>query len=208
MISVNICYNPSPSVDSTAKSVQYFKPLSPNWRFRVGTSIKIKKTVDIKELAAFLQELAKSVENGGTDELAGIEDFGKIKIGIRNEFGQITIKTKVTPSKPVEEGGQGESESSGKPKYKHLKKRMKSTFKLLVKMIHDGQMPPGEAVETFLEDSELMVSYPGYGDEYYDSYTKACTAFQAAYESGDMDRMHEAIDVLVHEKSRCHAKYD
>jgi XXXCH domain-containing protein len=53
-----------------------------------------------------------------------------------------------------------------------------------------------------------MVSYPGYGDEYYESYIKACEAFKAAFESGDVAKMHETIDVLVHEKSRCHAKYD
>lgn len=174
----------------------------------MGDSMKIKKSVDQNELADFLVSLADGIRNGGKDELAGIEDFGKIKIEIKNEFGQISLKAKVKPSRPTgaEEGC--ETSAPGKPKYKHLKKRMKSTFKLLVKMIHDGEVPPAEAVELFLDDSKLMVSYPGYGDEYYESYTKACDAFKDAFVAGDVAKMHETIDVLVHEKSRCHAKYD
>lgn len=174
----------------------------------MGNSAKIQRTLDKKELAEFLRELANGIENGGKDELAGVEDFGKIKIGIKDEFGQISLKAKIKPAKSVETDLEGDTQSPGKPKYKHLKKRMKSTFKVLVKMIHDGQVPPKEAVDVFLEDSKLMVSYPGYGDEYYDDYTKACENFQTAFESGDVAKMHETIDVLVHEKSRCHAKYD
>jgi XXXCH domain-containing protein len=174
----------------------------------VGNTVKIQKYVDNKELAAFLRDMAEALEKGGKDELACVEDFQKIKIAVKNEFGQIQLKAKIKPGGTCE-GAEGESpETLGKPKYKHLKKRMKSSFKMLVKMIHDGQAPPKEAVESFLEDSELMVSYPGYGDEYYESYIKACEAFKAAFESGDVAKMHETIDVLVHEKSRCHAKYD
>jgi len=85
---------------------------------------------------------------------------------------------------------------------------MRSTFKMLVNMIHDGTVPPREAVDSFLDDSALMITYPGYGDEFYESYATACAAFKTAYEAADIEKMHETIDVLVHEKSRCHAKYD
>lgn len=172
----------------------------------VGNSIQIKKTVDAKELAAFFCDLADAVENGGKGDLAGVKEFGKIKISVKNEFGQISLKAKIKPSKPCDV--ETEKKSHDTPKYKHLKKRMKSSFKLLVKMIHDNQVPPKEAVHSFLEDSKLMVSYPGYGDEYYDDYTKACEVFKMAFESGDVSKMHGPIDFLVHEKSRCHAKYD
>lgn len=176
----------------------------------MANSIKIQKYVDKKGTASFLRELADALENGGTGELACVDDFQKIKIAIKNEFGQISVKAKIRlegECKAPEDSGDDSGESD-KPKYKHLKKRMKSSFRLLLKMIHDGQTPPEEAVESFLSDSALMVTYPGYGDEYYESYAKACEAFGAAYRSGDLGRMNEAIDALVHEKSRCHAKYD
>lgn len=171
--------------------------------------MKLNKYIDRKELAAFFREFADALENGGADELACVDEFSKIKIGVKDEFGQIHLKVKVKAMDAGEpsEGTETEAEL-GKPKYKRLKKRMKSSFKLLVKTIHDGEIPPVEAVESFLADSALMVTYPGYGDEFYDSYTKACQTFKTAFGSGDLDAMHKAIDALAHEKSRCHAKYD
>lgn len=177
----------------------------------MGNSVKIRKSVDKQEFAAFLRDMAEALEQGGKDELACLDDFQKVQVSFKQEYDQIQLKAKIRPAGVCdEESPEGEEggETPGKPKYKHLKKRMKGSFRLLVKMIHDGEMPPAEAVESFLEDSALMVTYPGYGDEFYDRYTSACEAFRAAYAAGDMDRMHETIDVLVHEKSRCHAKYD
>lgn len=171
--------------------------------------MKFNKYVDRNGLASFFRQLADALEQGGTGELECVDEFTKMKIGVKDEYGQLTLKVKVkVPDTcvPSEEGG--DADTPARPKYKDLKKRMKASFRVLVKMIHDGQTPPAQAVEEFLADSALMVSYPGYGDEYYERYTEACEAFKAAYESGDAERMHKAIDVLVHEKSRCHAKYD
>lgn len=176
--------------------------------------MKINKYVDQTELAGFLRELADAVENGGEGELACVNDFKKLKIAIKNEFGQINVKLKIKAADTCEEEGveapTAEAAEAGqaKPKYKHLKKRMKSSYKMIVKMIHDGEVPPAEAVESFLADSDLMVTYPGYGDEYYDDYITVCEAFKKAYESGDLAKMDEAIGAISHEKSRCHAKYD
>jgi len=176
----------------------------------VGESIKIQKYVDDKGLIAFLRDLADALENGGKDELACVEDFRKMKIGVKKEFGQINVKVRVKPEGVCEAdaGGEREGDAPLKPKYSHLKKRMKSSFRLILKMIHEGLVPPAEAVESFLEDSRLMVTYPGYGDEYYASYVEVCERFEAAYQAGDLEKMHEAVDALAHEKSRCHAKYD
>lgn len=170
----------------------------------MGDSTKIERYGTERELAEFFRELADALENGGNDELVCLQGFRKMKIAVKSDFGQLMLKARI---KPACAGGEAD-DAEAKPKYSHLKKRMKSSFRLLVKMVHDGQMPPGEAVESFLEDSALMVTYPGYGDEYYDSYTRACDAFRAAFDAGDMPKMHETLDVLIHEKSRCHAKYD
>lgn len=175
----------------------------------MAESIKIQKYVDDKGLAGFFRDLADALENGGEGELACVEDFRKIKIAVKKEFGQINVKVRVKPEGVCEaETGGEEGDGPSRPKYSRLKKRMKSSFRLLLKMIHEGQVPPAEAVASFLEDSRLMVTYPGYGDEYYDSYVEVCERFEAAYKSGDLEKMHEAVDALAHEKSRCHAKYD
>lgn len=178
----------------------------------MGTDTKATSQMDIRELPAFFRLLADAIEKGGDGEFAGIDDFRKFKISGKNEFGQVTVKVKfksVGECEAAEEAEEcDECRASGTLKYKHLKKRMKSSFRLIFKMIHEGQMPPAEAVESFLADSGLMIGYPGYGDEYYAQYAKVCAAFKAAFESGDLARMGEAVDAIAHEKSRCHAKYD
>ena len=175
----------------------------------MSNDTSISKYVEPAELAEFLRNLADALENGGHDEFACVDDFRKIKIAVKNEYGQINLKAKFKAAKPCDTGtATDETGAPAKLKYKDLKKRMKSSFRILVKMIHEGAVPPKEAVDAFLADSALMVTFPGYGDEYYESYTNACAEFKAAFESGDQARMHAAVDVLVHEKSRCHAKYD
>ena len=174
----------------------------------MSNDMSISRYLDPKELAAFLRDLADAVENGGHDEFACVDDFRKIKVGVRNEYGQIHLKAKFKAARPC---GPDLFDADGqpvKPEYKELKKRMRASFRILVKMTHDGVMPPGEAVDAFLADSALMVTYPGYGDEFYESYTAVCQELKDAYESGEIERMHAAVDKLVHEKSRCHAKYN
>ncbi|MBG0788957.1 MAG: GAK system XXXCH domain-containing protein [Desulfovibrionaceae bacterium] len=171
--------------------------------------MKVSKYVDRTELAAFFRRLADALENGGSDELECVDAFKKMKIGVKEEFGQLHLKAKIKvpdaclPSEE-DEGG----ETPAKPKYSSLKKRMKTSFKVIVKMIHEDRTPPAEAVESFLADSALMVTYPGYGDEYYESYMRACDGLAEAFEDGDMEKLHRAVDALIHEKTRCHAKYD
>lgn len=178
----------------------------------MGTDTKATRHMDMQELPAFFRLLADALEKGGDGEFANIDDFRKFKISGKNEFGQVTVKAKFKSGGECEADDRGEEsdecQTAGMPKYKHLKKRMRSSFKLVFKLIHEGQTPPAEAVESFLADSDLMIAYPGYGDEYYAQYAKACAEFKAAFESGDLARMGETIDAIAHEKSRCHAKYD
>ncbi|QJB57446.1 GAK system XXXCH domain-containing protein [Pseudodesulfovibrio sp. zrk46] len=173
--------------------------------------MKINKFTEISDIAAFLRDFADAIENGGANEFACVDDFKKIKIVVKKEFGQIQLKAKVRTNETcVEPSITEDAQSSApvKPDYKILKKQMRSSFKVLVKMIHDNQLPPKEAVDSFLKDSALMVTYPGYGDEYYESYSLTCEALKKAFEANDMDALHKAVDALIHEKSRCHAQYD
>lgn len=171
---------------------------------------KLIQQMNRKDVADYLRTLADSLDVGGRDEFACLDDFHKIKVKIKNDYGQLTLKASIRSTRPCEPPRYNENgeQVEVKPGYSDLKKRMRSSFRVLVNMIHDGKTPPREAVDDFLADSALMVTYPGYGDEYYDEYIRVCDQFRDAYESGDMDRMHAAVDALVHEKSRCHARYD
>jgi len=175
----------------------------------MGNETKIDKCLDKQELIAFLRDLAEAVEHGGKDEFACVDDFRKLKLSVKNEFGRFSLKARFKSAAEcsAEELAEGADES-GRPRYKSLKKRMRSSFRMILKLIHEGQVPPEAAMRSFLDDSALMVTYPGYGDEYYEEYTRSCEALRTAFEAGNLEAMHAAIDVIAHEKSRCHAKYD
>lgn len=174
-------------------------------------SIKIDKFMNKEELPAFFRELADVLEKGGEGELSCAEDFRKFKIRVRDEYGQVSLRVKLKAASGCQSGmdyiDSGLPAGQGRPRYSDLKKRMGNSFKVVFKMIHQGKLPPRDAVASFLADSELMVSYPGYGDPYYDIYTRACADFAEAYESGDLDRLNRTVDELVHQKGHCHAKY-
>lgn len=178
----------------------------------MGIKNKIETYIPVSGLPRFLHDLADAIERGGTDDFTCVEDFEKIKISIKKEFGQVAIKTHFKPRKPcapiskVDENGL--PLEGTKPPYEDLKKRMKSSFKMIVKMVHDEQLPPKAAVDSFLADSELMVSYPGYGDEYYDEYMQACEAFRKAFASGDVAHCRETVIAISKQKGQCHARYD
>lgn len=177
----------------------------------MGNKSKVIQYLEAEEIPAYFRALADAIEQGDDGEFACASDFRKFKITGRLEYGKVRLKTKFKSTQECVDEEIRDAAMAGtppKPDYKALKKRMRSSFKMLLKMVHDGQMPPKAAVDAFLEDSALMVTYPGYGDEYYESYTQACKALEAAYQAEDMEKMHEAIDVLIHEKSRCHADYD
>ncbi|WP_319764644.1 GAK system XXXCH domain-containing protein [Maridesulfovibrio sp.] len=179
---------------------------------------KIERMMSAEELPDFLRKMASAIENGATDEnayLASIEGFEKLKMGIRNENGQTVIKIKAKPSKEIPATHLSETEVDEPAetpglKYTHLKKRMKKSFKIIFKALHTGNLPPKEAVQEFIDDSHLMVTYTdqGYGDEFYDEYIAGCDAFQKAFDEGDVEKAHAACDELNHIKTQCHAKYD
>lgn len=177
----------------------------------MGNQSKVIQYIEAGELPAYFRALADAIETGEDGEFACASDFKKFKITGKLEFGKVRLKTKFKSEQECvgeEALGLAAEDKPTKPDYKTLKKRMRSSFKMLLKMVHDGQIPPQEAVDSFLEDSALMVTYAGYGDEYYDSYTQACDALKTAHAAGDIEKMHTAVDVLIHEKSRCHANYD
>ncbi len=180
---------------------------------------KIKKNITQEELPDFLRKIADALENGAPESdayLVVIEGFKKLKINIRNDFGHTAVKVtaKPMPESPQISADDTETEypieietETGKPKYKTLKKRMKSSFRAIFKAIHAGNFPTVEAIDEFITDSHLMVSYEGFGDEYYAEYITACDAFQEAVEKKDIEAAHKACDELNSIKAHCHAQH-
>ncbi|MBF0480788.1 MAG: GAK system XXXCH domain-containing protein [Desulfovibrionaceae bacterium] len=174
---------------------------------------KIERTMQRSELPAFFRELADALEQGGESPLSGLSRSSKFKISAKDEFGHLSVKIKIK-SQWGEALGEDETPAAegekpfAKPRYKDMKKRMKGDFRLIVKSLHEGGLPPGEVVERFVADARLMVTFPGKGEEFYDDFSHAVEEFAAAFAAGDRLAMGAMAEALAHQKARCHAIYD
>ncbi len=100
---------------------------------------------------------------------------------------EVVLKVKTPDAAAIPPHADPPARSPGRPSYKSLKKRMRSSFKALRRAVQAGAMPPPEAAASFLSDSLLMVEYPGYGDEHYEAYRQATEALRAALKAAPTD---------------------
>jgi XXXCH domain-containing protein len=114
-----------------------------------------------------------------------------LKIKVEAEVDPANTSKKAAAHDGAEGGGQGEQASpesevekakkkSKKANFKRLKKNMKKTFKAISEQVSASRLPERSDLDQFFADSEKMVSYPGYGDEYYPAYQRACQALKNA----------------------------
>lgn len=94
-----------------------------------------------------------------------------------------------------------------KEKYKRLKKRMDADFKIIRKAVKEDRLPPEPTVERFLEDSTAMVTYPGFGDPYYEAYMLACNRLRGSVAQGDLEAVRGAVRELREQEQRCHDEF-
>jgi XXXCH domain-containing protein len=177
----------------------------------MGGECRIERYMPRQALPDFLRELADAVEHGGGEgEFESVNGFYKLKLSAKEEFGQLSVKMKLKSPKACKSeqaDAPGWTGTSGEelPSYKKLKKRMRASFRMILKMLQAGQTPPAEAVASFLADAEVMTKYQGKGEEFYPDFTRACQDFSEAYASGDALRIGAIAEELAHQKARCHA---
>lgn len=94
-----------------------------------------------------------------------------------------------------------------RPKYKSLKKRMKGQFKAIKDAVSRAEAPPKALVHAFAKDSELMITYPDEGEEYYKAYELALQKFLVAAADGNPQEIAAAVNGLDEVKAACHDKY-
>ncbi|MFA7382818.1 MAG: GAK system XXXCH domain-containing protein [Desulfurivibrionaceae bacterium] len=176
--------------------------------------MKFEKTMPFKNAADFLRVLAQMIEHGNMEELKefdlAFDDFKKMKLELKREGGQLYLKAKVKAAATgtvCGEEADEDVEADGKPKYKIVKKRLDKCFKAMGEALKKGLIPEKGEVALFIADSELMVEYPGHGDEHYDQYAKLCVQFNVACENGDLAAMQEKHAELKAMKKLCHEQY-
>lgn len=173
-----------------------------------GKSLKMEKVLDAKETEALASCLCDVLGVRGCLEPGDVDRF---KLVVK--YGEQGVTAKLKIGYPAERAPEGATDdecidpTEERVKYDKLKKRMKKSFKAIVESVEQGEPLPAEAVESFVADSAVMVSFPGYGDQYYKEYMKAHKAFVAACGDGDPEAIREAVEALAYCKDRCHALY-
>ena len=89
-------------------------------------------------------------------------------------------------------------------KYRPLKKILKKSLKNIADYVVEKRLPPALVMDDVMAQVKVMVSYPGFGDEYYPAFIAACDALYKAYRKKDQVSFAESFAVVVSLKKECH----
>jgi XXXCH domain-containing protein len=185
-----------------------------------GPKQKMEVVLPREELSDFFKQLGEDVDSGaltlsGTD--IDLSNFVELKVSVEPMGDQVMAKVKVKypealyiPQEGMTVGGVAAAagvETGAKPKYKSLKKAMKKTWKHIVESVNAGARPQDEVVRTFYDQSLMMITYPGKGDDFYNAYEVAVNRMMSAYESEDHGELAEAVDAVGKLYKACHDRY-
>jgi XXXCH domain-containing protein len=177
--------------------------------------------VGADEAPDFFAKLAEGMREGrlavGDVELE-LDGFKSLSVSLKQEgAGGYKAKVKLKYAQPAhapececpacQAAQEYDIGAEGRPKYKSLKKRMKGDFKAIHQALVNGTMPNEQLMANFVEDSRLMCTYPGMGDEFYPKYLEIVDAFAAAVQSGDLQAAKDRQQDLYHSMKECHDIY-
>lgn len=129
------------------------------------------------------------------------------RVPVEEETERSSRETSTAPAEPKRTAPAPKPTKKRLPNYKQLKKRMKATFKALYLAARASALPSKEIHDSFVEDSRLMIQYPGKGDPMYDEYNKAIDDLEQAYANGNISGYAEAVEQLNTLKTDGHAEY-
>ena len=172
-------------------------------------TVKVKRELELVEVAHFLREMADMFEGrqSGLDGDAGLplQDFHKIEIKMKRQMTAVSLKMKIEQDETAEE--EASADGQNKPNYKKLKKQMQETYKTIRRCLSDKRLPDELTIQSFMRDALIMVSYPDYGDEYYEAFAQACQRFSQACETRDLEMVRGAFAEIVQIKEDCHDRH-
>lgn len=84
---------------------------------------------------------------------------------------------------------------------------MKNNFEIMEKAIKAGEIPTEDVVNSFLEDSNKMMSFEGDSTVFNEDFKKACNDFKSAFDSKDLTLLQEKIVAIDAITKICHEKF-
>lgn len=183
---------------------------------------KIKHEMPREAIPTYLRLLADALEKKTEDlpdEMSDLpEPIAKLELKgkLRGESWELKIKIKAEESFAAEQGAAPAAAASETARpatpqmgYKHLKKKMKSSFKDIGESLAAQKLPEPEVLNAFLAQSDLMMAFSAdkYGASQYSTYRDACSSLARAYESKNWAAFKSAYANLDQLKKDCHHKY-
>ncbi|WP_291323655.1 GAK system XXXCH domain-containing protein [Desulfonatronospira sp.] len=95
----------------------------------------------------------------------------------------------------------------GNTGYKILKKRMKKNFAGILRNARNYQLPPEKDLISFIQDSETMVQYPGYGDDFYLKFKDKVREMHESFEQNDSRNFFQKCLEVNQIQKDCHRQY-
>jgi len=89
-------------------------------------------------------------------------------------------------------------------KFRPLKKGLQQSFKNLSNSIERNKLPDPKTLDRFLDEVSLMVSYPGFGDEFYGAFQEACLTLLNFHRANDIEGFSNQIASIQILKKLCH----
>lgn len=92
-------------------------------------------------------------------------------------------------------------------KFRPLKKQLRKQIKLIGQAVDSEQLPSKNSLEEFLDLVRVMISYPGFGDDYYEEFLATCLDLQNAFKRKDKELFKKTYARVIFLRNRCHKKY-
>jgi len=162
----------------------------------------------------FLQHVIDGMSGNPVESTTYSIDFSrlkKLKISIKNKFGQPYIKGKIKYEGKADilvDRVVAPVPDIDKPDYSVLKKRMKKTFKIIGDRLKNGSIPSNMEMELFCTNAELMTTYPGNGDAMYPAFLELISEFREAFHQVDIQKCQAKFAEIDAMKKACHHDED
>lgn len=176
---------------------------------------KFRKNYSPDQLAGYLRQLAAQIDgsaDGDTDESGDrMDNIKSLALKIKRHPTGYSVKFKVKPERT--DGSDFDdtvpvADTWGTPvvefTFKHLKKRMKFSFKSIDKHLVVGSLPNKAVVVSFLEDADRMSRFPEQCGERYAEFKKACDGLLHAFDNADLDALQGRYADLKRLRNECH----
>ncbi|HFQ81734.1 MAG TPA: GAK system XXXCH domain-containing protein [Desulfobacterales bacterium] len=92
-------------------------------------------------------------------------------------------------------------------KFRPLKHQLQKVFKELRFSILDNKPPAATQVIEFIQLTEIMISYPGFGDENYADFLAACRQLGRLTPDTPLPVWRQHLDAVAAQRSRCHQSF-